>query len=283
MHHSRLERFSFVSLRNRNLRADEALDLLKEQFGQYYRGEAPFNRPVIGDEGPREWWEALNCDRSHRTQPIAQLMTGIFGVTPNSMSDERTASYFTWQNSHLRGSQKVSTLVRMAQVRQYKKMQSLSTRAARRPTVRFRDLNSTIRRKTNNKKSSNSANASASENDTAGSDSAGGTSSSESDSDSDSGGEGGDSNNVQEPGRASDSEFEEFDWDTAQTRKQRPYDKEPSDRLVVEEIANLNSHTLRDLLSDEPVTAPSRPARPVAAAPKKSSQPRILQESDWSL
>lgn len=54
-----------------NLRADEALDLLKEQFGQYYRGEAPFNRPVIGDEGPREWWEALNCDRSHRTQPIA--------------------------------------------------------------------------------------------------------------------------------------------------------------------------------------------------------------------
>lgn len=54
-----------------NLRADEALDLLKEQFGQYYRAEAPFNRPVIGDEGPHEWWEALNCDRSHRTQPIA--------------------------------------------------------------------------------------------------------------------------------------------------------------------------------------------------------------------
>ncbi|KAI0695307.1 hypothetical protein BC835DRAFT_1273502, partial [Cytidiella melzeri] len=52
-------------------REDEAVDLLKDQIGKYYRSEPPFNRPVTGDEGPREWWERLNQDRSYISQPIA--------------------------------------------------------------------------------------------------------------------------------------------------------------------------------------------------------------------
>ena len=127
------------------LRYDQAVDLCKEQLLKFYRVEAPFNRPLYPNEGPREWWEALNTDRTYKTQPLAvcnisqlpmmetdilvfcvkQLMTWIFGVTPNSMSDERTASYFTWQNSSLRGSQNVPTLVRMAQISQYEKMKSM--------------------------------------------------------------------------------------------------------------------------------------------------------------
>lgn len=35
------------------------------------------------------------------------------------MADERTASTFTWLNSHLRSSQKAATLVRMTQIRQW--------------------------------------------------------------------------------------------------------------------------------------------------------------------
>ncbi|KAI0083140.1 hypothetical protein BDY19DRAFT_1061081 [Irpex rosettiformis] len=40
-------------------------------------------------------------------------------------------------------------------------------------------------------------------------------------------------------------------------------DNEPSDRLVVEDTANLNSHTLRDLLSDEPLVAVPKPSQPL--------------------
>ncbi|KAI0683385.1 hypothetical protein BC835DRAFT_1524251 [Cytidiella melzeri] len=71
------------------------------------------------------------------------------GLMPNSMSNKRTVSYFTWQNSHLCGAQKVSTLVRLAQIQQWEKNEESSTRKVRRPTVRFRDLNSALRMQQN--------------------------------------------------------------------------------------------------------------------------------------
>ena len=64
--------------------------------------------------------------------------------------------------------------------------------------------------------------------------------------------------------------------DTQQS--QRPYSGEPSEHLIVEDIANLNSHVLRDLLSDEPITAP-KPSQPMPP-PIMCSEPRIIQESD---
>ncbi|KAI0087541.1 hypothetical protein BDY19DRAFT_235743 [Irpex rosettiformis] len=206
---------------------------------------------------------------------IKQLMTWIFGVTPNSMSDERTASYFTWQNSHLRGSQQVSTLVRMAQIRQYSKMSSPDSRVQlRRPTVRFRDLKATLRLNQDQRTSSSTQATDAS---TAGVESSSDESDSEiaaSSSDSES----------EDDGDVNATGMEEvFDWDTAQTvtRPRRPYDNEPSNRLVIEEIANLGSRTLRDLLSDEPLAVAPKPPQPPAAPIR--TQPRKLQESDWSL
>ncbi|KAI0682556.1 hypothetical protein BC835DRAFT_1311463 [Cytidiella melzeri] len=103
------------------LREDVAVELLKAPVGKYYRGEAPLNCPVMPEEGPHEWWEKLNQDCSEVTQPIAQLATFVMGLTPNSMSNKRTVSYFTWQNSHLCGAQKVSTLVCLAQIQQWEK------------------------------------------------------------------------------------------------------------------------------------------------------------------
>ncbi|KAI0683304.1 hypothetical protein BC835DRAFT_1311118 [Cytidiella melzeri] len=237
------------------LREDEAVDLLKDQIGKYYQSEPPFDRPVTGDEGPREWWERLNQDRSYISQPIAQLATYLMGLTPNSMSDERTASYFTWQNSHLRGAQKVSTLVRMAQIKQFKKNQEPDARKIKRPTVKFRDLSSTLRLRQggdldlnvpvdgfqSEAGSVNRAEADDSED--------------EVDSNDDSDRAGGEEN---------------FDaWGARRTGQK--YDHEPGDRFIAGDLANLQLHALRDLLSDSPLVAP------------KQTPPRRLQESDYTM
>jgi hypothetical protein len=44
--------------------------------------------------------------------------SGVVGLTPNSMADERTQSTFPWLNGALQNRQKVATVARMIQVRQ---------------------------------------------------------------------------------------------------------------------------------------------------------------------
>ncbi|KAI0088206.1 hypothetical protein BDY19DRAFT_949555 [Irpex rosettiformis] len=163
----------------------------------------------------------------------------------------------------------------MAQIRQYKKMKSPDAREpARRPTVRFRDLESTLRLNGKGQvpgSSTQLGGMSADRVELSESDSESSAWSSDSESESDDTGAAGD-NSVTEGG---------FGWDTAQTQTRRAYQNEPSNRLVVEDIANLNSYTLRDLLSDEPLVTVPKPSQPLVTPVR--TQPRTLRESDWSL
>ncbi|KAI0686783.1 hypothetical protein BC835DRAFT_1309388 [Cytidiella melzeri] len=235
------------------LREDEAVDLLKDQVGKYYRGEAPFDRPITGEEGPRKQ-QLTDCEQ--------QLATYLMGLTPNSMSDERTASYFTWQNSHLRGAQKVSTLVRMAQIQQFKKNQVLDSHKVKRPTVKFRDLRSTLHVRQDRDPDLLEVRVEGE----AGRAEADDSTASEDEVESDEGGD-----------RA--SEIEDFaEWGAQSRRTRQKYDDEPGERFVVSDMANLQSHALRDLLSDIPLATTKQPQSVVPRGP-----PRKLQESDWTM
>ena len=55
----------------------------------------------------------------HANHPFQFLAIQIHSASVNSMADERTASNFTWFNSSLRNRQKVETLTRMIQIRQW--------------------------------------------------------------------------------------------------------------------------------------------------------------------
>ena len=130
------------------------------------------------------------------------------------------------------------------------------------PTVRFHDLDSTLRRhggQNSNSADTGTGSSPDSDEETTDAESTGGH-----DDESESDNKEGNPNSVQSQA------------DTQQS--QRPYSDEPSEHLIVEDIANLNSHVLRDLLSDEPITAP-KPSQPMPP-PIMCSEPRIIQESD---
>ncbi|KAG1822468.1 uncharacterized protein BJ212DRAFT_1476895 [Suillus subaureus] len=76
---------------------------------------------------------------------LAYFAVKNFDVTVNSMADERTASTMNWLNSALRSSLKSSTIVSQVQVRQWALMDPERTkRPPSKPTVKFRDLDSTL-------------------------------------------------------------------------------------------------------------------------------------------
>ncbi|KAF8600206.1 hypothetical protein BDV93DRAFT_559689 [Ceratobasidium sp. AG-I] len=50
---------------------------------------------------------------------LAYFAIKLFSIVPNSMTDERTVSTFTWLNSALRNHQDVATVVRQTQIRQF--------------------------------------------------------------------------------------------------------------------------------------------------------------------
>ncbi|KAI0069879.1 hypothetical protein K474DRAFT_1713828 [Panus rudis PR-1116 ss-1] len=128
------------------LSAGDALDRLNEQVKTYVIGAYPFEKPLRASEGPRSWW--LQVQKNEDSEPLATLAIIIFSLCPNSMSEERTASTFTWLNSHLRAHQKAGTLVHTTQLRQHilrqRKAKTGCKSAWSIPTVKFRDLEKTL-------------------------------------------------------------------------------------------------------------------------------------------
>jgi hypothetical protein len=131
----------------------------RNQLVLFTRGLSPFHR-APNPSTERMYWESL-C-----AVPAADLLAhlGIIftSVVPNSMAEERSMSTLTKLNSPDRASQKVSTLIDMASIRQhYKREEShdspvglflafiyyihelipfKSSHSLLRPTVRFADL-----------------------------------------------------------------------------------------------------------------------------------------------
>ncbi|KAI0681949.1 hypothetical protein BC835DRAFT_1484527, partial [Cytidiella melzeri] len=72
---------------------------------------------------------------------------------------------------------------------------------------------------------------------------------------------------------------ENFDaWGARRTGQK--YDHEPGDRFIAGDLANLQSHALRDLLSDSPLVAPKQTQLAPAV---QRGPPRRLQESDYTM
>ncbi|KAK7689268.1 hypothetical protein QCA50_007959 [Cerrena zonata] len=60
------------------------------------------------------------------------------------MAEEQTVSWFSWVNMALRTNQKVSTLVRLTQVRQHYLHEQGTKKIKYHPTVKFRDMRKTV-------------------------------------------------------------------------------------------------------------------------------------------
>ena len=136
----------------------------------------------------------------------------------------------------------------------------------RRPTVRFRNLNSTLHRYQH---SDNNVNPESSRVD---------AESTSTDSISDDNGD----ESVEDTEDESNTQLD-VDENTEEplgreSQRRRPYDKERGDRILVADVANLNSYILHDLLSDTPLSVP-KPQFPTVSP--NSSQPRTLRASDW--
>ncbi|KAG1787911.1 uncharacterized protein HD556DRAFT_1245930 [Suillus plorans] len=127
-----------------NLSISEANTWLKDLIKKYLKKAYPFDRELRTDETAYEWWSYLDKDRSNDAQPLARLAVRIFALVPNSMADERTGSTFTWLNSPLRSRQQVKTLVRTVQIRSWYKHDPNAPPPNKKPTVKWRDMSSTI-------------------------------------------------------------------------------------------------------------------------------------------
>ncbi|KAJ8515594.1 hypothetical protein ONZ45_g6996 [Pleurotus djamor] len=129
-----------------NLSAMDALKKLKKQVEGYARGDWPFDHPTDEKTPAIAWWQAI---KPHpHAQVLAHLAIILLSITPNSMADERTASVFSWLNTARRNRQKASTLVKLCQLRaHYQNGGKLKATQGNRPTVKFRDLQSTILQK----------------------------------------------------------------------------------------------------------------------------------------
>ena len=105
---------------------------LQRQINAYWREEYPFkqsspcNNPIVR-------WQELEKLSDARVLAVCMvkhnffvdwlglqfLAIRLFSVLVNSMSDERTASKFTWLNAPLRGRQDVQNIVDMVQIGQW--------------------------------------------------------------------------------------------------------------------------------------------------------------------
>ncbi|QRV92571.1 hypothetical protein RhiJN_20589 [Ceratobasidium sp. AG-Ba] len=112
----------------------------RNQLVLFTRGLSPFHQtPKPSTE--HMYWESLRSIPS--ADLLAHLGLTLGSIVPNSMADERTMSTLTKLNSPDRASQKASTLIEMATIRQHYKREEnayFQVSKALRPTVRFADL-----------------------------------------------------------------------------------------------------------------------------------------------
>ncbi|TFY58563.1 hypothetical protein EVJ58_g6337 [Rhodofomes roseus] len=187
----------------------------------------------------------------------------LFTMTPNSMNDERTGSAFTWLNTSLRNRMKVATLVRHVQLQQYFRTQYKTDKSPiRRPTVKFRDLNTLIHKKPSRGAGPRSATA-GKRKEMASDGSADDEVSSDSESD---GGEGG----------MDDSSDDELETDSETIDEVEM----PSGELLAGRVANLTASSLRNLLSDTPIeSAMPQPSKSTVSSQTVASRPQ--KAPDW--
>ncbi|KAL5490634.1 hypothetical protein ACEPAI_5468 [Sanghuangporus weigelae] len=132
------EHYKSLSKDISGFKQSEARLRLPRQILEYQKAEYPFNSRFRRNGSAGEWWAKL--DKNPDAQPLAKLARSLFEVLPNSMSDERTASTFTWMNTPLRNKQDAATLVRMATVREWYRFDPNKRPEPFRPTVKFCDM-----------------------------------------------------------------------------------------------------------------------------------------------
>ncbi|KAG8770798.1 hypothetical protein FRC12_004041 [Ceratobasidium sp. 428] len=119
---------------------DEVEIAFRNQFILYTRGLSPFHQTPKPSTEHLDW-ESLRSVPS--ADILAHLGSVLASIVPNSMAEERSMSTLTKLNSPDRASQKVSTLIDMATIRQYYKReenQLLQILRPTFPTVRFTEL-----------------------------------------------------------------------------------------------------------------------------------------------
>ncbi|KAI0739259.1 ribonuclease H-like domain-containing protein [Daedaleopsis nitida] len=126
-----------------SLTVHEANAALKDQVALFVTRSWPFGRPLSASSDPFEWWKRLN-EYIPQAQPLAHLARIVFAITPNSMADERTQSSYTWLNSYLGSRQSVPMVTRMIHIPNWVESKRGTTHPVQRPTVKFRDMSATI-------------------------------------------------------------------------------------------------------------------------------------------
>ncbi|KAK7687035.1 hypothetical protein QCA50_009535 [Cerrena zonata] len=230
-----------------NLPVHEALTRLKQQVRQWVISGYPFDRPYGATDTPQTYWKHLRAT-CEDAQPLATLACMILDVMPNSMAEERTVSCFSWLNAPLRANQKVSTLVRLTQVRQHYLREQGTKRIKRHPTVKFRDMRKTMESLRGSEKSMHGSEAD-----------------SESESESDAEGD-------------SDTEDEAIESDEEETPDSGKLDCEAD--LGVD----LTSLELHDHLSDTPlISSQAQKPSQVKATRLSTAEPVLLTDADWDM
>lgn len=114
----------------------EALQSMKVELKEYYKGTDPFNRKPRKNENVRDWWLAVQKDENAQVLGVIKSFTRLvhftkvlflcqalaiklYSVVPVSMADERTVSTVTWLNSPTRSRQDIATLKETIQIRQW--------------------------------------------------------------------------------------------------------------------------------------------------------------------
>ncbi|KEP46915.1 DUF659 family protein [Rhizoctonia solani 123E] len=113
----------------------------RRQLLTFTRGLSPFEKRHVNTQTSHEYWETLLSVPS--ADLLAMVGCLLASIVPNSMAEERTMSTITKLNSPDRSSQKVSTLIDMATIRQhYKREEACTILPSRslRPSVCFADL-----------------------------------------------------------------------------------------------------------------------------------------------
>ncbi|KAF8592947.1 hypothetical protein BDV93DRAFT_612399 [Ceratobasidium sp. AG-I] len=126
--------------------AEEIEREFRFQFMHYTRHSAPFDR-YQDSLTARDYWVKLL--RHVDACILAYIAIKLFSIVPNSMAEERAVSNFTQLNTACRSRQNPRTIVQMTQIKQHHQRAKNESKTTVAPTVRFRDMSSTLKKAVN--------------------------------------------------------------------------------------------------------------------------------------
>ncbi|KAJ2930461.1 hypothetical protein H1R20_g6639, partial [Candolleomyces eurysporus] len=108
----------------------------------FAQGVYPFGVGLGPGQTPLQYWKTF--EKTANAGILAAIAVKLFSAVPHSMADERTMSCITMLNTAQHSRQSVSSVIAMAQIRNYyhgEKLKKLRRSARPRPVLRFFDVN----------------------------------------------------------------------------------------------------------------------------------------------